>query len=131
MEDKRAYWIPVSCNFNGDSGFYCSNCDCFISDYTDNLEEYNFCPKCGFIMGEPIKEQMKKTNQRAIDLLNAFTKTWCMDYEATEKNDEPKFRCRVCPFKAENSEICAVKDFAYKINRGYTESVDFGCMGLL
>lgn len=132
MEDKLAYWIPVDCNFAGDSGLYCSNCGFFVSDYTDGTEEYYHCPKCGFIMGEPIKEQINKTTeQRAIDLLNAFTKTWCMDYEATQKSDEPIFRCKVCSFKAENSNVCAVKDFAYTINDEYTRYVDFGCMGLL
>lgn len=132
MEYKHAYWVPVDCNFSGDSGVYCSNCGFFVSDYTDSTEEYYHCPKCGFIMGEPIKEQINKTTeQRAIDLLNAFTKTWCIDREETQKSDEPKFRCKVCRFKDESSKACAVKAFAFDIDGKYTRDVDFGCMGFL
>lgn len=46
-EVRHGRWIPVDCNFNGESGNYCSNCDFFVSVYTDNTEEYNFCPNCG------------------------------------------------------------------------------------
>lgn len=56
MGDKHAYWLLVDCNVAGDSGVRCSNCDFFVSDHTDNIEEYYHCPKCGFIMGEPISK---------------------------------------------------------------------------
>lgn len=132
MEDKHAYWISVDCNFAGDSGVYCSNCDFFVSNYTDSIEEYYHCPKCGFIMGESIKEQIRKTTeQQAIDLLNAFTKTWCIDCEETQKSGEPKFRCKACRFKDESGKVCAVKAFAYDIGGKYTRYVNFGGMGLL
>jgi hypothetical protein len=83
-------------------------------------------------MGEPIKEQINKTTeQRAIDLLNAFTKTWCIDREETQKSDEPKFRCKVCRFKDESGKVCAVKAFAFDIDGKYTRYVHFGSMWLL
>ena len=87
-----------------------------LGNYTDSTEEYYYCPKCGFIMGEPIKEQINKTTeQRAIDLLNAFTKTWCMDYEATEKSDDVDYKlfgyvAEVESFIPENGDKEIVKE---------------------
>jgi Zn finger protein HypA/HybF involved in hydrogenase expression len=66
MEDKHAYWIPVDCNVAGDSGIRCSNCDFFVSDHVDNIEEYYYCPKCGFIMGETIRAEIRRQGNSPI-----------------------------------------------------------------
>jgi hypothetical protein len=63
MENKHAYWIPVDCNVAGDSGIRCSNCDFFVSDNVNNIEEYYHCPKCGFIMGETISKIIYDQNE--------------------------------------------------------------------
>lgn len=72
----------------------------------------------------------KNDLHKAIDALDAFTKAWCMDCEATEKLDKPVFRCKECPFQA-NDKTCAIKKFCYDRDDRYTREIDFGSMGCL
>jgi len=63
----------------------------------------------------------------AIQLLNSFTKNWCMNCEKTEAQSEPVFRCNECPFLEQktNNGICLIKRFAYDHDKKIS---DFGCM---
>ena len=51
--------------------------------------------------------------QAAIEALILFRQLWCVDKKATRKNDEPCFRCSVCPMADENGK-CAAKKLAIK-----------------
>ena len=68
----------------------------------------------------------------AIDALNAFTKSWCMNCEKTEEQDDLVFRCEECPFLAhgEDPRHCMIKKFGYDRDPAYMLEIDFGCMGV-
>lgn len=57
---------------------------------------------------------------KALNGLQTFTENWCMDVEETEKQDEPVFRCKECPF--ENDGYCKIKEFGKK------HDYELGCM---
>lgn len=45
--------------------------------------------------------------QAAIDALILFRQLWCVDREATEKCDEPIFRCSDCPMSPDGARCDA------------------------
>lgn len=60
--------------------------------------------------------------------LDIFTKSFCMNCEETEKQNDLVFRCDECEFKDEN-ENCMMKRFV--LNHAPEYKGDFGSMGKL
>ena len=61
-------------------------------------------------------------NKMAVQLLDIFTKIWCID---TRVKDDLEFMCEECPFQLEDGK-CQVKIFKCKF---YPMYEDFGSMG--
>lgn len=67
----------------------------------------------------------QKEVEKAVVLLDVFTKTYCRYVNDYERFDDLKFRCEQCPFQKENGE-CLCKIFQNQYAPDYK---DFGCMG--
>ena len=67
----------------------------------------------------------KEETQKAVVLLDLFTKTFCRYRNDYERFGDLKFRCKECPFQKENGE-CSAKIFKNKYAPDYR---DFGSMG--
>lgn len=63
--------------------------------------------------------------EKAVVLLDCFTKTYCRERNDYDKYGDLKFRCEECPFQKENGK-CSVKEFKSKYVPDYKE---FGSMG--
>ena len=63
----------------------------------------------------------EKKLDAALSGLQKFTDNWCMNFEAIEKQDEPVFRCKECPF-LDYGGTCKIKLFCLKHRFG------LGCM---
>ena len=61
-------------------------------------------------------------NKLAVQILDIFTKIWCIDRRA---EDDLEFLCKECPFETLEGR-CLVKAFKCKF---YPEYKDFGSMG--
>lgn len=59
-----------------------------------------------------MNEEDRVVNTTAVMALDVFTKTWCMNKEATEKYNVPIFRCSNCTFRKTDGSTCLVKVFA-------------------
>lgn len=64
----------------------------------------------------------------AIDALDTFTKSWCMDVKATEALGDLCFRCKKCEFLRKEDNVCLIKNFAYNHDSAYTDSLCFGAI---
>ena len=79
------------------------------------------CPTCK--SDEPVYVNYREPNNKmAVQLLDIFTKIWCID---TRVKDDLVFMCKECPFGVEGG-ICLVKAFKRKF---YPKYKDFGSMG--
>ena len=81
------------------------------------------------------KETFTKRNSddlyKAIQGLDQFTKSWCMNCKETEETDELVFRCGECSFLVED-DMCKIKEFAFKHeDESKYDMSDFGSMGCL
>ena len=64
---------------------------------------------------------------RAVEGLDIFTKSWCMNCSETEAQNGLVFRCGVCEFQREDG-ICLIK--AFSLNHRHKYPLDnFGSMG--
>lgn len=66
--------------------------------------------------------RLKNDEHKAVEILDQFTKAFCIDAEV---EDDLVFRCRECPFSTENGK-CLAKIFRSKFCPDYK---DFGSMG--
>ena len=73
-------------------------------------------------MGQLYSHRFTNDDYKAVEILDQFTKVFCIDSEVT---DDLAFRCKECPFEMENG-ICLVKKFCRKFAPDYK---DFGAMG--
>lgn len=79
------------------------------------------CPTCK--SDEPVYINYREPNNKmAVQLLDIFTKIWCID---TRVKDDLEFMCKECPFVKANGH-CLVKEFKREF---YPEYKDFGSMG--
>lgn len=80
------------------------------------------CPTCK--SDEPVYIEYRESNNKmAVQLLDIFTKIWCID---TRVHDDLEFMCKECPFEVKDNGHCLVKEFKCKF---YPEYKDFGSMG--
>ena len=63
-------------------------------------------------------------DQKAVELLDNFTKAFCINVNISNATDDLTFRCKECPF--EDGDMCRVKEFKNKFAPDYK---DFGAMG--
>ena len=78
------------------------------------------CPTCE--SNESVYINYREPNNKmAVQLLDIFTKIWCID----TRTDDLAFMCKECPFEQEDGK-CTVKMFKCKF---YPEYKDFGSMG--
>ena len=62
------------------------------------------CPTCK--SDEPIYiEYREPNNKMAVQLLDIFTKIWCID---TQVKDDLAFMCKDCPFEVKDNGHCLV-----------------------
>ena len=73
---------------------------------------------------ENYTNRSKNDFHKAVEVLDAFTKEFCMDVEKTNAENDLYFMCEKCPF--EENGNCLVKIFK---NRYCPDYADFGCMG--
>ena len=73
--------------------------------------------------GEFYSGRVTNDLHKAVELLDQFTKTFCIDAEVA---DDLVFRCKDCPFEDHESGKCAVKIFKQRFCPDYK---DFGSMG--
>ena len=72
---------------------------------------------------EPVFINYREPNNKmAVQLLDVFTKIWCIDKRV---KDDLAFMCKECPFELVDGK-CAAKIFKHKF---YPEYSDFGAMG--
>lgn len=73
--------------------------------------------------GEHFSGRTKNNEHKAVEILDRFTKEFCID--ATVK-DDLAFRCKECPFEEPEDGTCRVKKFKCKFDPNYK---NFGSMG--
>lgn len=67
----------------------------------------------------------QKEIEKAVVLLDVFTKTYCRYVNDYERFDDLKSRCEECPFRKANGD-CLCRIFKNQYAPNYK---DFGCMG--
>lgn len=101
------------------------NCFAFVGkddEKTDREQEaVNRELAKAILFGDGLKKT-KNDDHAAVELLDLFTKTFCIDAEV---KDDLVFRCKGCPFKMADGK-CNVKQFKSKF---WPEYKDFGSMG--
>ena len=71
--------------------------------------------------GQYYSGRLTNDEHKAVEILDRFTKEFCIDATASE---DLMFRCNECPF--EDGDKCRAKEFKNKFAPDY---VDFGSMG--
>lgn len=60
-----------------------------------------------------------KAEEKAVVILDLFTKTFCREEDDYKKYNDLKFRCNECPFENHDDGRCYVKMFKQKYMPSY------------
>ena len=88
----------------------------------DQKDRPDWCPLSPAPEWISVEERTKNDDYKAVELLDHFTKAFCIDATVT---DDLAFRCGECPFATQDGK-CLVKLFKNQFAPDYKE---FGSMG--